>query len=136
MTEEIPKLDRDGLRRFGLVMGAVIAGIFGILLPLIFRHMTPSWPWWLAAIFIIWASVVPQTLDPVYHLWMRFGMVVNWIETRVVLGILFYGLLVPMGTIMRNIFGKDPMKRDRDRRAETYRTTSSDRPLKSMERPF
>lgn len=136
MTDHIPKLDRQGLRRFGVVSGLIIAGAFGIVLPLLFRHPTPTWPWILASILIIWASIAPQTLDPVYQGWMRFGMVVNWIETRLVLGILFYGLLMPMGLILRNLFGQDPMRRSTDRRSETYRVPSLDRPLKSMEKPF
>ena len=35
MFQEIPKLDKKGLREFGLITGGFIALLFGLLLPLL-----------------------------------------------------------------------------------------------------
>lgn len=41
MTDhDIPQLDAKGLREFGLTTGAIIIGLFGLVLPLLFGH----WP--------------------------------------------------------------------------------------------
>ena len=50
MTAPIPELDHAGLRRFGLTTGALIAGIFGLLLPWLFDARYPAWPWLAAAL--------------------------------------------------------------------------------------
>ena len=64
---EIPELDRPGLRRFGLTTGAIVAALFGVLLPYLFDHAWPRWPWVIAAILITWATVAPGTLRLVYR---------------------------------------------------------------------
>ncbi len=51
---------------------------------------------------------------------MKIGHMLGWVNTRVILGIFFYVLLTPMGLVMR-LFRADPMRRNRDRRAKSYR---------------
>ena len=45
---------------------------------------------------------------------MKFGNVMNWINTRLILGVMFYGIFLPIGLCMR-LFGKDPMQRTLDK---------------------
>ena len=35
-THEIPELDREGLRQFGLTTGGIVAVLFGVVLPWLF----------------------------------------------------------------------------------------------------
>ena len=51
---EIPVLDKKGLREFAIVTGAILALIFGILLPWIFERPYPYWPW---IVFFLIASI-------------------------------------------------------------------------------
>lgn len=133
--EAIVKLDKKGLRDFGLIFGLMIGLVFGILGPLLWRHALPLWPWILAVIFWVWALLAPQTLNPVYQVWMRIALVLGWINTRLILGIIFYLMLTPMG-IIRRTMGSDPMRREWKRHVESYSIPSPVRTRESMERPF
>jgi hypothetical protein len=136
LDHDIPQLDHKGLREFGLTTGAICAVLFGLLLPLIFRHWPPPlWPWITGSILAVWALLIPATLNPIYQIWMRIGIVLGWINTRILLGVVFYIMMAPMGLIKR-MFGSDAMQRQLDKEASTYRIVSQVRPINSMERPF
>jgi hypothetical protein len=66
---------------------------------------------------------------------MRFGLLMNAIITRVVLGIVFYLIVLPFGIILR-IRGSDPLKRQWDPAAVSYRVVSDVQDPSQMERPF
>ncbi|MBW4687713.1 MAG: sxtJ [Komarekiella atlantica HA4396-MV6] len=136
LMNEIRELDRKGLRDFGLIGGAIAAGLFGSLLPLIHHESIPILPWLIAAILWIWALIAPATLNGVYQIWMRIGLVLGWINTRIILGIVFYALLMPMGLVMRGVFHQDPMKRKLDADLATYRVIAQVKPRETMEKPF
>ena len=135
MIEKIPSLDKKGLRNFGLTMGGFIGGLFGLLLPWLLSRPFLAWPWILAGIFWLWAFVIPNTLQRPYFVWVRIGNVLGWINTRIILGFMFYLVFLPMGIGMR-LFGKDPMNRKMDRNLSTYRIQSKNTPKNQMERPF
>lgn len=136
---EIPKLDRQGLRNFGLMMAGFIALVFGVVIPFFRKHEAPTWIWTIAIFFVAFALVAPNFLNPVYQVWMRFGLALGWVETRIVLGLVFYVMMLPMGIVMR-LLGNDPMHRDlqRDNQKEdaSYRVPSKLRTRESLERPF
>ncbi len=132
---EIPKPDKRGLRNFGLMMGGVVACLFGLLFPWLASRRFPSWPWIIAAVLWLWAFLVPQTLEIVYRNWMRIGIALGWINTRILLGIFFYFIVMPIGLVMR-LSGRDPMARKFDKHLETYRVQSRNMPNKKMEVPF
>ena len=48
--KDIPELDAAGLRRFALVTGAILAVLFGVLLPWLFGFGFPLWPWIVAGV--------------------------------------------------------------------------------------
>ncbi len=132
---EILKLDRQGLRNFGLMMAGFLATIFGVIIPLIRRHESPMWIWAIAIFFVTFALVAPNFLNPVYQVWMRFGLTLGWVETRIVLGLVFYVMMLPMGVVMR-LLGNDPLRRDLQKRDTSYRVPSKLRTKASLERPF
>ena len=55
--------------------------------------------------------------------------------TPLIMSIVFYGLFMPMGLLMR-LFGKDAMARKLDSNVESYRVESKMSPVKNLERPF
>ncbi len=133
----IPHLDAKGLRRFGLTTGAIVAGLFGVLGPFI-AHRGPvwvAWPWGLAGVLVLWALVSPATLRPVYRGWMRIGMVLGYVNTRIILAVMFYLVLLPVGRVMR-LFVEDPMARKLDRAADSYRVQRDASPKERMEKPY
>ncbi len=136
MTIEIPYLDKRGLRNFGLMAGAFISVIFGVLFPWLGENSIPWWPWLTAGVLCIWSLTVPQTLRPLYRGWMTVGLAIGSIVNRLILGIVFFGVVLPMGFIKR-IVGNDAMARRLDKNVSTYRVAKVMRSSRShMERPF
>ena len=135
MTAEIEKLGAKGYRKFGLTTSAIIIGLFALVIPWLFNIGYPRWPWILGGILGAWALLAPRTLRPAYAGWMRFGHVMNWINTRLILGIMFYGIFLPIGVVMR-LFGKDSMHRKLDKTQASYRVKSQHEPKDNVERPY
>jgi hypothetical protein len=135
MLHEIPELDAKGLRHFALTTGGIVAILFGLLFPWLLNLGLPLWPWLLAGVLGIWGLIAPRTLRPVYRGWMRFGQLASRITTPIILGIVFYGVVMPMGLVMR-LVGHDPMRRKLDTDDDSYRVRSTPAPRDSVERPY
>ena len=127
--------DKQELRKFGLVFAGMFILIFGLLLPWIWDKSSPMWPWIVAAVFVAAALLVPMTLGPVYRLWMKIGHVLGWINTRIILGVMFFLIFAPVALLLR-LLGKDMLRRRLDTSATTYRIASEQLPRDRMERPY
>jgi len=123
------------LREFGLVTGAIVAALFGLLLPWLFDHQLPTWPWIITGVLWAWALLLPASLLPVYRGWMAIGHVLGWINTRIILGVMFYLLFLPVGLGLR-LLGKDPMARSIDKSLATYRVRHEPPKKDHVERPY
>ena len=135
VSREIPQLDRKGLRRFAWMFAAMVVGLFGLILPWLLGLDWPSTPWIIAIVFVVWGLVAPNTLRPFYRLWMHFGFVMNFIMTRILLGIVFYVLLLPYGLVFR-LCGKDSMHRNWDHELCSYRVASRKLSATHMGKPY
>ena len=135
MQSTIEKLDRKGYRKFGLTTGAIVVILFGLLIPWLFDFNFPKWPWILAAVLGGPALLAPMFLQPIYIVWMKFGNMMNWINTRLILGLVFYGMFLPVGLILR-ILGKDPMQRQLADSISSYRVQSQNESRDNVERPY
>lgn len=62
---------------------------------------------------------LPNVLRPLYLGWVYAAYPVGWVISHLILGLTYYGVLTPIGLIMR-LAGHDPMKRQLDRSADTY----------------
>jgi len=140
MTTEINKEDvtKTDLRKFGFIMGGMVALMFGGLFPWIFDKTAATWPIWpfiVMAVFWVLAIVIPESLRKVNEIWLKIGNVLGWINSRIILGIMFYLLIFPIGLILK-IFGKDAMNRKLDSNSDTYRRISTQRERTHLEKPF
>jgi hypothetical protein len=104
-------------RSFGLVF----AGLFALLGTLSAYHSGTRWYYWflLAALFGVLAYIAPGVLAPLNRLWAKFGHLLHMVISPVLLGILFYLCISPIGFLMR-LTGKDPMRRKLERAAKSY----------------
>ena len=123
------------MRKFGLMMAAVIAVLFGLLLPWLFTHAYPLWPWIIAGIFWVAAAAAPASLKPVHSGWLRLGHALGWLNTRIILGLMFYTVFLVVSLVMR-LIGKDPMARKFDASLNSYRVPSQVRERDHLEKPF
>ena len=129
-----PQSDDKQLRSFGLLVGGIF-GAIGLWPALVRGHQPRLWAVALGVALVLPALVAPRTLRAVYRVWMTVGDVLNWINTRIILGAVFYGLLTPMGLAMRR-FGHDPMRRRPEPSVDTYRVIRPPRPGAHMRRQF
>jgi len=134
-TPAYNKVDKQELRKFGLVFATGIALIFGLFLPWLFDRPWPLWPWIVAGVFTVTALLLPQALRPVFWLWMKFGHILGWINTRIILGITFLLFFVPVALIL-HLFDKNPMRRRLDPSASSNLIKSDSLPHDRMEKPF
>ena len=134
-NNEVPQADRKELRKFGLIMGGFIFALFGLLFPWLADKPMRDWPWITLVVFWVWALLMPSTLKPVYWVWMKIGGAVGYINTRLIMVIVFYLVFFPVGLVMR-VMGKDPMRRKHDAAAASYREESKAITPERMERPF
>lgn len=130
-----PTVDNRQLRSFGLIFAALLLLIFAGLFPWIAERSIPYWPFWIAAPVAALALVWPRGLKPLYIVWMKFGEVMGRINTFLILSILFYAMVTPIGWLMR-LTGKDPMRRKLDRDSDSYRISSEAQSRDHMEKPY
>jgi hypothetical protein len=104
-------------RFFGLTF-SVVFGLLG-LWPLL-RGGAPS-PILLTMAFGVLgiALVAPALLGPLNRLWLKFGALLHAITSPIILGVMFFLVITPMGLAMR-LFGKDLLRLRFDPAAPTY----------------
>jgi hypothetical protein len=104
------------------IFAVVVATGFSILgsiswyragVPTPFAHTV----WTIAAVLIVTGLVVPRALVPVHFVWVRVGHALGFVNTRILLGGIYYGLFTPIATFFR-FRGRDPLQRRR--RQDTY----------------
>ena len=59
-------------------------------------------------IFLLITLIKSDALLPLNKLWMRFGLLLGMIVSKIVLGIIFFGLFMPIATLMR-LSGRDEL---------------------------
>lgn len=123
------------LRQFGFILGLMLVLVFVLLVPWLTGTALPKWPW-VPACFL-WFAVIffPDALRHVYRAWMWLVMVINAVMTRVVLGIVFYLVVFPIGMTMR-LMGRDLLARQWNAALQSYRVPSASSKANDMERPF
>jgi hypothetical protein len=135
LGHDIPAMDEKGLRQFGLMFAGIISVLFGIVLPFLFDYPFPWWPWIVAGVFCILALAVPKSLMQFYRLWMRFGVVMNIIMSRLILGSVFVLTVIPTGMILR-LQKKDILNLKMDSESQSYRVESDSNDSDSLKKPY
>jgi len=104
-------------RSFGLVF----AGAFLLIAvwPLLHGATPRWWAFGVAAVFGGIALLKPALLAPLNRLWMKLGILLGRVVSPIALGILFYGVITPIGAIVR-LAGTDPLRLKRDPTADSY----------------
>lgn len=72
-----------------------------------------------AAVFLAVALIRPVLLAPLNKLWLKFGALLHAITSPIILGVMFYLVITPIGLFMR-LFGKDFLRLRRDPACQSY----------------
>ncbi|MBW1712650.1 MAG: hypothetical protein JRJ59_05850 [Deltaproteobacteria bacterium] len=96
--------NKKDLRNLGLVFLVVLGAIGGFL---VWRGR-PAGPYFLAAALVLglWGLFWPGRFKPVYKIWLGLAIVLGFFFSRILLTLLYYLVVTPIGLIMR-LFGKD-----------------------------
>lgn len=104
-------------RSFGLVF-TVLFLVIGTA-PLLSREPPRYWALAIACTFLLAALLFAGVLAPLNRLWMKLGALLHRVVNPVILGILFYLVITPMGLGMRAL-GKNPLRLGREAKLHTY----------------
>ncbi|MHC4861812.1 MAG: SxtJ family membrane protein [Planctomycetota bacterium] len=116
-------IKKDLGRTETLVMGLLLGLFFGLIGGLVYWRAEAF-----AAACILWSVggalmllyyAVPSLRRPLYLGWMYAVFPIGWTVSHIILGVLFYLLITPVGSVMR-LFGRDTMCRRIDAEAGTY----------------
>ena len=91
-------------RSFGIVFFVVFLLI--ALYPLIHNEEIRIWSLIISLIFLILGLINSRILNPLNKLWFKFGILLGKIVSPIIMGIIFFLVVTPIGFIMR-VLGKD-----------------------------
>lgn len=135
MKETKSSPDPVELRKFAFTLGCLIALLFGVLFPYFLERSYPVWPWVVMAVMLLLGMFLARFLGPLYRVWMLLGEKLGWINTRILLAIIFYFVVTPIGIVMR-LTGKDALCLRLSSDQESYRAQSYHFLMGNLERPF
>jgi hypothetical protein len=95
---------------FGVVF-AVLFVAFG-LWPLWSREYPRLWALVVAGLFLMVAALAPILLKPLNRAWLSLGKLLHHVTTPLVMGLIYYGAVVPFGVILRAL-GRDLLRRNK-----------------------
>lgn len=105
MIEDIKNISttKKDIQKFGYLVGGIIV-LIGLF---ILWKGTADYRIFLGLglALIILGAVIPLILKPIYYIWMVFATILGWIMTRVILTVIFYLIVTPIGLIAK-IFRK------------------------------
>ena len=111
------KSTKKELREFGLTIGIILV-ILGFIA--LWRNKDIySYFLSVGVAFVILGITFYKVLLPLQKIWMGFSIIIGFFVSRIVLTILFYLVLTPIGIIVK-IFGKDILDERIDRKKESY----------------
>jgi len=119
IREEIKliKEDKHSLRKFGLTVGTVLL-LIGIAL-FLFDKSSFVYFGGIGLLLILLGFALPVFLRPFNKVWMTLAIILGWFMSRVILSILFYLIITPIGFFLK-IIGKVPLNLKQDNSLSTY----------------
>jgi len=137
LKEEIKNIkdDKRDLKKFGLTVGTVFV-LIGIVL-FIFEKPASYYSGGIGCILILFGVFYPNILKPVNKVWMTLALILGWFMSRVILIILFYLVLTPVGLIAK-LSGKHflDLKIDKERTSYWVKRKKESSTKIDLERQF
>jgi len=110
---------RRDLRWFGILLLAFCGLVGGMIQWRLQAPTAARWVWGAGAVLAAVYYAIPPVRKPIFVGWMCAAFPVGWVISHLVLGIVYYLVMTPIGLIMR-LAGRDPLHRRPDPDTETY----------------
>lgn len=126
------KVSKSSEKNFGIILGFVcmIVGLY----PLISGEGVRFSFLFIAALFFVIAYVHPKILSVPNDLWFKLGIALGAVVAPVVMVLVFFCTVVPIGLIMR-LLGNDLLRLKLDKTAKSY-WIDRNQPVGSMKNQF
>ena len=111
------KINISSNRNFGLVFFIVFLIIS--FWPLTNTESIRVWSIIISLIFLILGLLNSKLLTPLNKIWFKFGMILGGVVAPIVMGIIFFSVVTPIGIIMK-ITGKDLLNKKYNKKKKTY----------------
>lgn len=102
-------ISKKQLREFGLLFGFGFPIIIGWIVPSISGHLFRNWTLWVSIPFLLIGILKPRILLFPYKIWMSLGHALGWINSKLILGLVFIFVLQPIALLMKFV-GYDPLR--------------------------
>ncbi len=112
-------ISKKQLREFGLIIAFGIPFFIGWLQPFIFGHEFRYWTLFFGLFSIFISFLKPTLFYYFYKFWIKLGFILGWINSRIILGLIFIFVVIPISLIMKST-GYDPLNIKKYSK-ETYR---------------
>ena len=114
-------------KSFGIVFFVIF--IIIALWPLLKDENIRVWSIIVSITFLTLGLLNSKILTPLNKLWMRLGILLGAIVSPIVMGVIYFGVITPIGLIMK-LFGKDVLNLKIDTNKNTYWTLKKKIPSK------
>ncbi len=125
--------NKKQLREFGLLIGFGFPFLIGWIIPALAGYNFRIWTLWIAFPSLITGLLKPWLLFYPYKGWMALGLALGWINSRIILGLIFFLVLQPIALIMKFV-GYDPLK-IKKRNNMSYRENKTNHKV-NLAKPF
>ena len=112
-------ISKKQLREFGLLIGFGFPLLIGWLIPILTGHGFRVWTLWIGFPGLLIGLTSPRLLYYPYKFWMKLGVILGWVNSKIILGLVFIIVLLPISFVMR-LIGYDPL-RTQLKEKKTYR---------------
>ena len=119
-------------RNFGLVFFFIFLVVS--IWPLTHNESPRIWSAIIYLAFLILVLTRSKLLTPLNRLWAKFGIILGSIIAPIVMGVVFFLVITPIGLVMK-IIGKDLLSIKYDKKKETY-WVKRDKPTSTMKQQF
>lgn len=123
------------LRKFGLIFSGYFLFVVYLFSEIKKNNILPDFGWILFAIFVITYLSWPKFLLPLNIIWDGLLALLHWVNTRLLLGIIFFFLFSPIA-FFRRILGKDILRLSYDKSLASYRESISENIDNDVRRPY
>ena len=126
------KIKMSSNRNFGLVFFFIFLVVS--IWPLTHNESPRIWSAIISLAFLILVLTRSILLTPLNRLWTKFGIILGAIIAPIVMGVVFFLVVTPIGLVMK-IIGKDLLSIKYDKKKETY-WVKRDKPTSTMKQQF
>lgn len=119
LKEEIKNIkeEKTDLRKFGVSVGIVILLISAAL----YLLDKDSFIYFgiIGILLLLFAIILPNLLKPLNKVWMTLAIILGWFMSRVILFVLYYFIITPIGFLLK-LIGKDFLHLKIDKNSQSY----------------